>query len=1405
MAVPEVIFAPGLAEDTEIAGALRRIPPGGWPSPVDHLEVMRLLDGGLSSSTVAQVFLCHGGHRLLRVVKVGPAAELTTEWRAYRDLVEPVRNALCAPIMAATPEVVEGRAAHPWDGPAALVYDHVGQHAGAPEEDVRTLEEVVRAATDGGDEAVRVIDELLSGIAHVLHHRYSVRLGPSSLRCVNPGLGPDVTLTVDRLDGELLHYGPFDGRQAETSRLPHDEVLLRSLRGTGLVDGDLLTLGGLRPRKFTGSLIADGDNITVEIQAEPGSGVALAELLGRPRLAVCGRITGSRGARHRERLKNLLELPADDPFAALPQVLTETRAGRVCSVAHGDLNPRNILLTGGRPYLIDYARARNDCPQQTDFCWLEVGLVRDVFAGQGPRVLLGLQRVLGFAMNLLDLGSDAGRIERACLDLLDPESAVAFRVLWAIRIRAHRCYPESASVAWRWDHPRQLLVAAHRTVKWTSATQSEEKLRASAVVAAVATEWIRRPFRYWENARLATALKIATDLLPPDECSTTFYAGLVTAVDSRGPVGGTEGLVRRRREAVFTGYEPTPSPDYFDLTVAGKSVLNRLADRQVLLTGGAGSGKTTVAQEFARRLTGRSPVLIGARDLPGALEIPPERLVLGEVQVIVDGLDDLDPARQAEALSSLRDFRDRYPRAPLVACLRREGDENELHGFPVVHLPPLNASTMRAFLRKGLSPQGPDVELLLSTLLDDPLWQRLDPRRPSVLAAVARHLRDGGSPDTLGILALASDEREFAAARKLLADPATAVTRAGHREWREPCLIFAALTPEVAPVLDMARAIADVDARYAARLLRAAGAELPEFTAAVRTVLCDPGAGPDLWRVATDALRELGGTAGAKALLAAVLDPNADEQARAGALRALAKLHNSTLSRGERQATLDTLASAVLLVLGGPAPVSVRVAALAAAGSADLRGAELLISQYVRPGEPWEVVRQAMSALRELGTVLPETLQKIHRGAAHRRLAVVEEELPAATTAAEVQALEGERAELVSALADTASLPWLLARRFAFGLGDRVADRLDEVLTGDTPAGSTDLAAAHLLLRDAPGRAHELLASTAIDPTRHRLLIAAAALERVGVEGVDLAERLVRRLAPVVGADRLEGLSALVCAIFFADRPRGTRLAWTTAAVLAERDLPERHRWPWATALARTRGTPAHLDAMLGGSDATSASLAIDALASYDFHRSCQRGPHHAFSLAARRRLLCRQPSLETPSVEATQWLLACATVGLTEALPAIESVIPQWLSRGSTPVERGSARFGVIAQAPLADALAITGYLARRADDEDAHRVLREFDPRGHHESVGLGRLIGLAYLGDWQPLVAALPVSARHRAAARNALELWAPGPRTPAEVREPVGAAAWIATLLEAAEAGTPARWALGELRRVALGFR
>jgi Ternary complex associated domain 9 len=113
--------------------------------------------------------------------------------------------------------------------------------------------------------------------------------------------------------------------------------------------------------------------------------------------------------------------------------------------------------------------------------------------------LLPVQRALAVASRLLDLGVDATTVLTKCSP---PAGAEIFEVLFEIRRQAHSCYSGWAGQRWWRDHLSHLLLAAHRTLKWSGDVQSPAKLRAVAAIASVVTEWLADddPFQHWDCA-----------------------------------------------------------------------------------------------------------------------------------------------------------------------------------------------------------------------------------------------------------------------------------------------------------------------------------------------------------------------------------------------------------------------------------------------------------------------------------------------------------------------------------------------------------------------------------------------------------------------------------------------------------------------------------------------------------------------------------------------------------------------------------------------------------------------------------------------------------------------------------------------------------------------------------------
>lgn len=1444
---PEVTFGDVELDDHHEAGirdVLRRIV---WNHPVAHIEVVRQLTGGVSGARVLQVRVSYGTSQYVRVVKTGPASETEREWQAYQNWIAPHANAYCAPLRERTPPRAADDPAGQW---TALVYDHAGQFAGTPLDTVRTLEEL---AESGLDDIVSTVHEVLSRTVDVLHGRYEVVEAPISLRPLNIELGANLVLEVEQLDGDGVRY--LRGSEAEFTLLHHEEVLRGTARGAtdDLAVGTRLALADLELRRSDGALFAASDEIKVALCPAPGGELGAEKLADGASIAVWGRVVSTRGRTHRALVEQAMKGTAGgcafgDSFAVLPGLLCDTRPGRVRSVSHGDLNLRNVLAVGNKRYLIDYART-DKLAQQSDFCWLEVGMMRDLLAHHDLGELLHLQRCLALATVLIELEHDVKTVAELVAELAGDQLRDAFRLLLVPRDRACSCYPRQAGPRLSEEYLRHLLLSAHRTFKWPEESQAPAKIRAAAAAAAVAAEWLDggNSFRYWKRTTLSAALAALAPVIHlRDDRAVRLVADLVSAIEAFGqPDDDVEAavttvadrLVRCRCGAAARSLLVSRQPEhdgFVDLRTApgGPAVVATLSRaKDVTLVGEADSGKSTVARELAYQLamnvvTPTKPARIPLLVLPvkaaspmadllvgwGLETVATESFTLGAVHVIVDC--EGTRADSTVVRVFVRMLRAQYPRTPIVVCERHADPE----AARVEVLQPLSYTEMVAWLRHG-SGDRTDAEHLLRLLLDDPGWSWVNLRRPRWLSLVAGYVRGHGLPERLPtpheVIARMSDRvdmardahlhRSYLRARELArGDPSQMLgdLRTSHWDTYRILVTLPEVDDEI--VRQLGRAVGESEPTLAAELFRAADLDTPEFATRMQEVLRNRDAGPLRWRTAARALYVLDGRRGADGLARATVDPSVPRDAAREALVWLGQLYDATLSRPRRHTVAAVLAKVLRQVLDTPELASLRETALDLVTRTALPGLDLFTAQLVDEAQPWPVLHGAVSALRAGGVALPKRLVDTYTSASRARLTVLDRTLPSLTIRSEVDTVHEERNRLVAELAPTESLPWLLRRRFAFGASRRVVKVVDGHLAGSAPIDRlledveqdvdvTAYAAAHRLLRDASDTAGRALTVLDPDASAARLLMSASAVPYAGRTKIGLVADVFDCLLAAVEVDRMEGMAALITAIHRVDHSLGMRLARSATAVLAERDVRARHCWPWAVAMSRVQGMSRDLDGMLcaGGEPALAA---VTALASSDFHRSARPRTLRRLSDPARRQLLSMARTVE--------WALAAGAATVIEALPDLPGLIEE----SDRVVSRVSARYGLIEQAEAADVLAVLGYLARMAHEADAmpgevvaaHRLLTEFEVGGRHASVAAGRLIGLAYLGDWTPILRADLSTPRKADAAHHAIERWLPGPATPPGYETPLAVVWWITDRLRREPVPTDQRWALELLK-------
>lgn len=1273
----EITFGPNAQRTSEWYSLLRRIAcdgsPGSWPTGTRHVEIIRRLGGGRSGGCVLLAEIHHNPSRSLCVIKIDQAHALRREWSAHKQHIAPLMAALFAPIIAATPNVVASAA--DLDELAAVVYSEASEFTGQSGDTVWTLGELVAAAAENATALLSTLDILertLRGASGRLHEHYSIEPGKQPLRFLNPALGPSVRLRVDEDSAETI---------------ADDEVLRRTLTG---LDGDLRPGDRIRLRH----LAVDGEVLA-------GQEIQLAyEGTVRDSTAVSGTVLWSRGDERRTRLLDAVrpsevtdkwwrvgDIVVADPFSALEWALTEPAGNRVYSRSHGDLNVGNVVVVGGQPCFIDYAHTTDRAPQQADHAWLEVSFLRDQFADMPFGDIVRVQRALAVSSRLLHLGTPADEARDRGRALLGDIGTVAFEVLFMVRKWAHYCYPHAvAGPEWWRDHLSHLLIAAHRTLKWTGAVQSEGKFRAMAAVASVATEWLAdsSPFVHWKQEDRDHAI---AELRPR-----------LVAVHGTQPIQELLSRLQSDHDRFIDVLIEGEPPEFTPLRHTAVGMAERA--RTAVLTGGPRSGKSSVLHEVAYRTAKdatRIPVLSHAEDITSPL-LNRDILHADAVHLFVDGLDDV--ADRDVAVTALRRLHQDHPDLPILVCARN-GDDLP---FSEIRLAGFDEDSIAAHLHR-VAPASA-VPVLLHTLLDDPLWTPLDIRRPRSLAILHRyiragelpaspseahermlryelgdagfnraidlagHLLDGGTAgpdDTLlntsvfvrdaeGMRFAEASDHYFLAALGLRRQPvAELVSRIAVPAWDDAFRALLALPDTPLEVVQcVVHAVVDEDPVRAGHLLRAARARPSDLVSSFVT------AQQEALRRDNDA-DGLAAFGCPRAVAEVVTDQEVDARVRLTGLTLLERLVNDARPGTEHRAARATLTNTVLAVLSRPAKPELLSHALDCVGRARLRGLELHAAAHLAPSQPWPVVRSAAEALRELGVALPEQARQNYHGAVRTRLDNVIGMLWNTTDLTAARSLSTERYALLATLAKhPSSLDVLLRHRFAFDLTGiaslldqhiPVAARTDPAsLLGQVRNGTPKqaIAAAHQLMRDSPAHASQLVAEVGDDPDLDRLLIASAAVDS---SSADRAEEIFLGMLPRAEADRIEGLSALLVAIFRADRSRGVRLAWTAAREFITRNLPERLYWPWKVALARCRGDIDDLDLLLRTGDT---DIAVEALGTWDVLGTGKPGPG-TLSTEAQEVLWRARPGFDASPAEIDSWARAAAAVGLERAVPHLQ------------------------------------------------------------------------------------------------------------------------------------------------------
>lgn len=540
-----------------------------WRDAVELVEVRAVLGGGRSSALVLDlnVHMVQAPEPLRRVAKIGPAAQIAAEWRAYRRHLFPQQRSSMVPIDAISAEVLHDRQ-RDWlpDELAAIVYQHVAEFASTSDEAV-TLEEIARRGIDGRApvaQAAQIFDKLSE----------LLRLSPwqprphktRTLRASNRELGPDLVLEVDRqADERTVTFQDPTPEQRRMFVRSSDEVLTSSDIG----DGSTIELRGLDlTRGAQDCVVGRVGDLSVLIRQAAGAPRAFDLMdfaLRNPTNAVVvGRVAAIRGREWRTTVERVIPDAAIDtevveidgvrarqPFGEVVRVLTEPAQGRLIGLTHGDLNPRNVLVLGGQVFLIDFAEL-DQRPPLSDAAWLEICLLRDVVSRilDWPE-LVRLQRRLGAA----GLLADSVRSSWDVADLVAGESdrvRRSFELLWRVRSGARRRHQSAdGRPTWWREYASQLCLAALRTLAFPD--QTADDVRAVLAAAGVAVEWLTAaPLSLWTDGEIAAAARSAVPALDHHEAGSAGALAVFMAVcDARRLADETlESLFERCRDGV---------------------------------------------------------------------------------------------------------------------------------------------------------------------------------------------------------------------------------------------------------------------------------------------------------------------------------------------------------------------------------------------------------------------------------------------------------------------------------------------------------------------------------------------------------------------------------------------------------------------------------------------------------------------------------------------------------------------------------------------------------------------------------------------------------------------------------------------------------------------------------------
>ncbi|MFF4702864.1 hypothetical protein ACWC4D_13285 [Streptomyces sp. NPDC001288] len=562
---------------------------GKWPSNVTHVEVCGVLSDGRSGAQVLEIITTRDGGRqptfqVAKLMDVGPAVQ---EWNGYRRLRDTCDSNMFVAITAVSQGVLDQRVDDTRKN--VVVYRHATEwdhRKGVP---MDSLEDVVSGALDGGPvkECVDLVRQVLSSLSGSMYDAATVH--ERGLLSFNGSLGPDISLSVGQVKDAgsgplLLMDGNADNDRTEPQPSSR-EMALASTSPPGAErtpePGDVvrLTLQGIElgDETVTGTMWESAVKARVRLLGSSKSADSVSRIRvaqeNRKGLEVLGKVTSVRSKAWSEAMARAFGSDGYSesatavgyrgtriahPARSLHSVLWDSTSKRAFSPVHRDLNPRNIIILGSTPYLIDFATFSESGATLQDPAWLETCLVRDCLAERLDWVdVVRLERFLGLLSHMSEHWDDA-RVGTAATDIADtlsrdnPQLGASLLILWQVRSVLPQTMPQSVLTDWRTHYAQHLVLAACRTLKWAGDTDEVEhpqRLRASCAVAGVAGESLGLPEELCANWSAADAALACRILLAAGELDSSGAGDLLLAaslpVEDPALLGQVAGALRR--------------------------------------------------------------------------------------------------------------------------------------------------------------------------------------------------------------------------------------------------------------------------------------------------------------------------------------------------------------------------------------------------------------------------------------------------------------------------------------------------------------------------------------------------------------------------------------------------------------------------------------------------------------------------------------------------------------------------------------------------------------------------------------------------------------------------------------------------------------------------------------------